>query len=361
MRGVYLPGDRRVDVRSVPDPEPGHGQVLLRPRASTICGSDLRAIYREHLGTGPEAYRDVVAGHEPCGDVVALGPGCTRVREGERVVVYHISGCGLCDECRRGYHISCTSSQRRAYGWQRDGGHADLMVADERDLLTLPDSLTHLDGACVACGFATAYEALARAGVSGADTVLVTGLGPVGLAAGLLARALGSAQIVGTDPNADRRKLAEFTSAVDHAPPGDDDLRDLLGDGASVAVECSGSGAGRVTAVRHTARWGRCVLVGEGPDLALDASRDVIHRQLTLIGSWVSSTVRTGELLGLLDRWRLHPERIVTDRFPLEEAERAYRVADEGAAGKVGLVMNGLDGTHGTDGMDGIDERGSTS
>jgi threonine dehydrogenase-like Zn-dependent dehydrogenase len=351
VRGVYLPGDRRVDVRTVPDPEPGHGQVLLRPRASTICGSDLRAIYREHLGTGPEAYQDVVAGHEPCGDVVALGPGCTRVREGDRVVVYHISGCGQCDACRRGYQISCTSSLRRAYGWQRDGGHADLLVADERDLLPLPDSLTHLDGACVACGFATAYEALARAGVSGADIVLVTGLGPVGLAAGLLARALGSVLVVGTDPNADRRKLAESTSAVDHAPPGDD-LRDLLGDGADVAVECSGSGAGRVTAVRNTARWGRCVLVGEGPDLTLDASHDVIHRQLTLIGSWVSSTARMGELLVLLDRWGLHPGRIVTDRFPLEEAERAYRVADEGAAGKVGLVMNGPDHR---------DERGSTS
>jgi threonine dehydrogenase-like Zn-dependent dehydrogenase len=351
VRGVYLPGDRRVDVRTVPDPEPGHGQVLLRPRASTICGSDLRAIYREHLGTGPEAYQDVVAGHEPCGDVVALGPGCTRVREGERVVVYHISGCGQCDECRRGYQISCTSSLRRAYGWQRDGGHADLMVADERDLLRLPDSLTHLDGACVACGFATAYEALARAGVSGADSVLVTGLGPVGLAAGLLARALGSALVVGTDPNADRRKLAESMSAVDHATPGDD-VRDHLGDGADVVVECSGSGAGRVTAVRHTARWGRCVLVGEGPALTLDASHDVIHRQLTLIGSWVSSTVRMGELLVLLDRWGLHPERIVTDRFSLEDAERAYSIADEGAAGKVGLVMNGPDHR---------DERGSTS
>jgi threonine dehydrogenase-like Zn-dependent dehydrogenase len=351
VRGVHLPGDRRVDVRTVPDPEPAHGQVLLRPRASTICGSDLRAIYREHLGTGPEAYQDVVAGHEPCGDVVALGPGCTRVREGDRVVVYHISGCGQCDECRRGYQISCTSSLRRAYGWQRDGGHADLMVADERDLLRLPDSLTYLDGACVACGFVTAYEALARAGVSGADTVLVTGLGPVGLAAGLLAHALGSTLVVGTDPNADRRKLAESTSAVAHATPGDD-LRDLLGDGAGVAVECSGAGAGRATAVRHTARWGRCVLVGEGPDLTLDASHDVIHRQLTLIGSWVSSTVRMGELLALLDRWGLHPERIVTDRFPLEDAERAYRVADEGAAGKVGLVMNAAGHS---------DERGSTS
>ena len=69
MRGVYLPGERRVELREVPDPVPGEGQLVLRMRASTICGSDLRAIYREHLGTGPEAYTGVVAGHEPCGEV----------------------------------------------------------------------------------------------------------------------------------------------------------------------------------------------------------------------------------------------------------------------------------------------------
>jgi threonine dehydrogenase-like Zn-dependent dehydrogenase len=339
VRGVYLPGGSRVDLREVADPMPGHGQVLLRPRASTICGSDLRAIYREHLGTGPEAYQDVVAGHEPCGEVVETGPGCVRTGPGDRVVVYHVSGCGLCDDCRRGYQVSCTSPQRRAYGWQRDGGHADLMVADERDLLPLPDSLSFLDGACVACGFATAYEALCRVGVSGADVVLVTGLGPVGLAAGLLAHALGATLVVGTDPSAERRKLAEEVGAVDHSGDGDEALHHLPGIGADVAVECSGAGGARSFAVQHTARWGRCVLVGEGPDLSLDASRDLIHRQLTLVGSWVSSTVRMAELLRLLDHRGLHPERVVTDRFELAEAELAYRVADSGARGKVGLVM----------------------
>jgi len=352
VRGVYLPGGSRVDLREVPDPVPGHGQVLLRPRASTICGSDLRAIYREHLGTGPEAYQDVVAGHEPCGEVVETGAGCVRARPGDRVVVYHISGCGLCDECRRGYQISCTSPQRRAYGWQRDGGHADLMVADERDLLPLPDSLSYLDGACVACGFATAYEALCRVGVSGADVVLVTGLGPVGLAAGLLARALGSPLVVGTDPSAERRKLAEVTSAVHQTAPGEggsaggsSELPDLPAAGADVAVECSGAGIGRSFAVQHTARWGRCVLVGEGPDIALDASRDLIHRQLTLVGSWVSSTGRMADLLRLLDRWGLHPERVVTDRFGLADAALAYRTADSGARGKVGIVMDAKEST----------------
>jgi threonine dehydrogenase-like Zn-dependent dehydrogenase len=92
---AYLPGNRNVDLRYVPNPVPAEGQVLLAMKASTICGSALRAIYREHLGEGPEAYQNVVGGHEPAGQVIALGPGVTDLDLGDRVVVYHISGCGL--------------------------------------------------------------------------------------------------------------------------------------------------------------------------------------------------------------------------------------------------------------------------
>ena len=145
-------------------------------RASTICGSDLRAIYREHLGTGPEAYQGVIAGHEPAGEIVEVGPDCRRFRVGDRVALYHIAGCGVCHDCRSGYMISCTSPRRAAYGWQRDGGHADFILADESTCVLLPDALSYLDGACVACSFGTAYEALCRANVSGRDAVLVVGL-----------------------------------------------------------------------------------------------------------------------------------------------------------------------------------------
>jgi threonine dehydrogenase-like Zn-dependent dehydrogenase len=86
MTGVRLPGDSTVEHVRVEVPEPGHGQVLPAMRASSICGSDIRAIHREHLGTGPEAHQGVLAGHEPCGQVVAVGPGTRRLRPGDRVV-----------------------------------------------------------------------------------------------------------------------------------------------------------------------------------------------------------------------------------------------------------------------------------
>ena len=346
MRGVFLPGARRVVLDDVPVPAPGHGQVLVRMRASAICGSDIRAIYREHLGTGPEAYRGVIAGHEPCGEIVETGPGCRRFAAGDRVLVYHISGCGLCAECRRGYMISCESPLRAAYGWQRDGGHADYLLADEATCIALPDELSFVDGACVACGFGTAYEAVCRAGVSGRDAVLVTGLGPVGMAVGLLARALGAWLVVGLEVAAERVGLARDAGAVDHAFAADDDaperVRELTGgEGCDVSFDCSGSPAARVTALRATRRWGRSVMVGEGNRLEIDVSEMLIHRQLTVHGSWVTSVGRMEELTSLLVRWGLRPERVVTDRFALDDADAAYRLADGGTAGKVAVVMDG--------------------
>lgn len=344
MRGVILPGQRNVEIREFAVPQAGHGQVHIEMKASSICGSDLRAIYREHLGTGPEAYQNVIAGHEPCGVIVAVGPGCKRFEVGDRVVVYHIGGCGVCNDCREGYMISCTSSLRAAYGWQRDGGHADYLLADETACVALPDSLSFVDGALVSCGFGTVYEALTRVGVSGLDRVFVVGLGPVGMAAGLVARAMGAREIIGVDVSATRLGIAEHAGCIDHAVGSEGALEQLLeltdGYGCEVSVECSGAGAGRALAIAGTRRWGRVALVGEGPDLDdVDVSHSIIHKQLTLFGSWVTSTKHMEDLLHHLDAWRLNPERIVTHTFSLDEAAAAYRTADEGESGKVCITM----------------------
>jgi threonine dehydrogenase-like Zn-dependent dehydrogenase len=344
MRGIRLPGDSTVSPVTQEVPEPGHGQVLLAMKASSICGSDIRAIYREHLGHGPEAYQGVIAGHEPCGQVVAVGPGCRRLTEDDRVVVYHISGCGLCDQCRRGYLIGCTDPSRAAYGWQRDGGHADFLLAEEVTCLPLPDSLSYVDGALVSCGFGTAYEALLRLDVSGRDTLLVTGLGPVGLAAAMLARAMGVASVVGTDVSGERRALAVELGVVDEAveagSTAGDRLDDLTGgQGFSATLDASGNASARQLALSRTGTWGRCAFVGEGGDVGFDVSQLMIHKQVTLHGSWVTSVGHMADLLGHLDRWRLHPATTVTDTFSLEDAADAYRLADRGTAGKVVITF----------------------
>ncbi len=339
MPGVVLPGGRRVELREFEVPEPGPGQVVIRMRASSICGSDLRAIYRPHeQGEGPEAYRGVIAGHEPCGEIEAVGPGSTRFAPGDRVIVYHIAGCGLCADCRSGWMISCSSAARAAYGWQRNGGHAPYLLAEERTLVPLPQPLTFLDGAMVACGLGTAYAACRRVGVSGSDRVLVTGLGPVGIGAALLCRALG-ADVIGVETVPERRALAERLG-INVSDGREADLANRTeGRGFEVGIECSGNAEARVLALRSARRWGRVAFVGEGGTLTFDVSPIVIHPQLTLVGSWVCSLPQMEELVELLVRWDLHPEVMVTDRFALEEAEAAYRLADGGRAGKVAITF----------------------
>jgi threonine dehydrogenase-like Zn-dependent dehydrogenase len=346
MTAAYLPGNSTVELRTVPVPEPGHGEVLLRVKASTICGSDIRAIYHEHLGKGPEGYQGVIAGHEPCGQIVSTGEGCRRFGVGDRVIVYHISGCGVCNDCRRGYMISCTSEKyRRAYGWQRDGGMADYMVAEEKDLIALPNSLSYADGAQVACGFGTVYEGLEKIGIDGNHAVLITGLGPVGLAAGALCRKLGANKIIGIDVVEERMKIAIDLGLCDAVlPSGPDNVAQVKeltgGHGVERAVDCSAHQAARATAIRATRKWGRIVFIGEGGKVEFNPSPDMIHDQKTLYGSWVTSTWLMEELVERLVRWNLHPAEIITHRFALDQASDAYALMASGKCGKVAVVAD---------------------
>jgi len=343
MKAAYLPGNSTVELREVAVPSPGHGEVLIAVKASTICGSDIRCIYHEHLGKGPEGYQGVIAGHEPCGQIVEAGPGCRRFKVGDRAIVYHISGCGVCNDCRRGYMISCTNpTYRRAYGWQRDGGMAEYMIAEEKDLILLPDSLTYADGAQVACGFGTVYEGLEKIGISGNHDVLITGLGPVGLAAGALCRKLGANRIIGIDINKERMELALRLGLCDQVlASGDENVKQVLeltnGQGVERAVDCSANAEARATAIRATRKWGKMVMIGEGGTVSFNPSPDIIHDQKTIYGSWVTSTWLMEELVERLVRWNLHPETIITHRFPLEQAPEAYALMATGRCGKVAV------------------------
>ena len=127
--------------------------------------------------------------------------------------------------------------------------------------------------------------------------------------------------------------LAADGSAVDAA------LELTDGRGYEVTLDASGSGQGRVTALELTRDWGRCVFVGEGGRVDFEVSRLLIHRQVTLHGSWVTSLRHMEDLLDRLVRWDVRPERVVTDKFTLEDAAEAYRLADGGAAGKVAIVF----------------------
>ncbi|AQQ70074.1 L-threonine 3-dehydrogenase [Limihaloglobus sulfuriphilus] len=347
MKCAILPGNGTVELKEFDIPVPGHGEVLIKIKSSTICGSDIRCIYHEHLGKGPEGYQPgLIAGHEPCGQIAETGLGCRRFKKNDRVIIYHISGCGLCNDCRRGYMISCTSEKyRRAYGWQRDGGMAEFMLAEEKDLVLLPDELSYSDGAQVACGFGTVYEGLEKIGICGNDAVLITGLGPVGLASAMLCKAMGAQKIIGTEAIDERIKIAEetalFDSVLKAGPDNVEQVRALTGGmGVERAVDCSANNKARLTCIQAARKWGKIVFLGEGGTCDFQPSPDIIHDQKTIYGSWVTNIWRMEELVERLARWGIHPERLITHRFTLDKAGEAYALMASGKCGKVAVVFD---------------------
>ena len=346
MKGAILPGNSTVELKEFDIPVPGHGEVLIKMKSSTICGSDIRAIYHEHLGKGPEGYLPgMIAGHEPSGQIVETGPGCRRFKKDDRVIVYHISGCGVCNDCRRGYMISCTSEYRRAYGWQRDGGMAEYLLAEEKDLVYLPDELSYSDGAQVACGFGTVYEGLEKIGISGNDDVLITGLGPVGLATAMLSRAMGAEKIFGIEIIDDRISIAENLRLFDEVIKAGEDnvqqIKDLTGGhGVEKSVDCSANNQARLVCIQATRKWGKIAFIGEGSTVEFQPSRDIIHDQKTIYGSWVTTIWRMEELVERLVRWKIKPEKLITHRFNLGDAGNAYSLMASGKCGKVAVVFD---------------------
>lgn len=335
MRGVVFLGDQQLELREFPDPLPGPGEVVVRIGASGLCGSDLHA-YR---ATGKQSH---ISGHEPCGSVAAVGPGVADWNVGDRVIVHHYSGCGICRYCRIGYDQLCLRGHR-TYGFGSHGSNADLLLVPARCLVRLPDELSYVEGAAIACGTGTAYTALKRLDVSGRDTLAIYGQGPVGLSATLLGKAMG-ARVVAVDLSATRLELASDLGADVVINPMETEpvqaIRDLThGEGADATLDCSASPTARAQAVRSARVFGRACFVGEGGTVTLEPSPDIIHRHLTLYGSWTFPSVGLEECAHwVVDRGVPLP-RLITHRFRLEQADEAFRTFAGGATGKCVFVL----------------------
>jgi len=340
MRGVVFLGERQLELRQFPDPSPGPREVVVEIRASGMCGSDIPP-YRAPRG----AARDIIRGHEPCGVIVARGAGVTEEEApiGRRVMVHHYSGCGACKHCRVGYTQMCLYGHE-VYGSTTHGGHGDYILVHPYMLVPLIDELSFEEGAAVSCGTGTAYLALKRLDVSGRDTLAVFGQGPVGLSATMLAKAMG-ARVVAIDFSPERLKLAaEFGADVTINPAQTDPVaavRDLThGEGAETALDCTGQPEARVQAVKCAAIWGRVCFVGEGNTATFDVSPDIIHKQLTIYGSWTFSAVGQAECARFIADRKLPLSQLITHRYPLEAAADAYRLFDAQTTGKVVFVRS---------------------
>ncbi len=348
MLGAVFLGNRRIEIRRFPDPTPGPGEVVIRMKASGMCGSDLK-FYRsppgeaqKALGLGGDA-EPFIAGHEPCGVIEARGPGVSE-REtptGQRVMDHHYAGCGVCPHCRLGWSQLCRAGIT-VYGVTANGGHAEYLKVPVRTLVPLPDELSFAEGAAVACGTGTAYAALRRMHLAGGATLAVFGQGPVGLSATLIGAKMG-ARVIAVETNEERLGLAKGFGAdsVVNASKEDPEkaLRDLTrGEGVDLALDCTGAASARLSAVRAAKTWGTVCFVGEGGEVTLDVSRDMLRKQLTLVGSWTFSAMGMGECARFIADNGIKLERIFTHRWGLEQADEAYRVFDAQSSGK-GVIL----------------------
>lgn len=344
MRGAVFTGNRTIELQQFPDPSPGPGEVVIEIKASGMCGSDLK-FYRAApgemqkalgLGDGGEA---IIAGHEPCGVVAAVGAGVSerQARIGQRVMDHHYCGCGVCGHCREGWSQLCREGFV-VYGVTGHGAHAKYMKVPARTLVALPDALSFKTGAAISCGTGTAYSALRRMSISGRDTLAVFGQGPVGLSATQLAVAMG-ARVIALDTNAERRALAARFGA-DHVldPMSDDPVDALLeltaGVGVDFALDCSSAESARSAALRATRTWGTVCFVGEGGSVNIDVSNDMIRRQLTLIGSWTFSTVIQEECARFVAERNIDVDALFSHEYKLEQIVEAYELFDSQSTGK---------------------------
>ena len=348
MRGVVFLGDRKLELRDFPDPTPGPGEVVIAIKASGMCGSDLhpyRAVGNAaaSLGLGGSG-GPIIAGHEPCGVIVARDPGVGEGEApiGQRVMNHHYKGCGVCKHCRVGWSQLCPHGIT-VYGMTGHGGHAQYLVAPARTMVPLPEPLSFEEGAAVSCGTGTAWGALRRLDVSGRDTLAVFGQGPVGLSATMLGRAMG-ARVIAVDVSPERLGLAREFGAEDAIDARTADpvaaIRELThGEGAEATLDCTGHPDGRLGAVRSAAIWGRVGFVGEGGTLTIDVSKELLRKQLTLHASWTFSAVGQWECARWIAERRIPLGRIFTHRFGLDEADAAYRLFDTQTTGKGVFVL----------------------
>ncbi|MEI2774894.1 MAG: zinc-binding dehydrogenase [Tetrasphaera sp.] len=351
MRGVVFRGNRELEILDFEDPTPGPDDVVLEIKASGLCGSDLKFYrdppeealkalgFKDFASRGLTDIPKIVAGHEPCGVVAAVGSNvdASAFAVGDRVMQFHYKGCGVCDPCRTGWTQMCVRGAT-IYGATANGGHANLMLAPASTLVHLPDEVSFSAGAAIACGTGTAYGALRRGGVTAADTVVISGMGPIGLSAVQFAVAMG-ARTIAVDISDEKLATAQRFGAHEVVNSGTTDpveaIRSLTGGrGATVAIEASGAPVARVSTTRALARWGRIVLVGLGGGIELDVSPDIVIKQISILGSYTFSIVGMRECAQFVADHSIDVDALFTDRWRIDDAAQAYVEFDKQTRGK---------------------------
>jgi len=325
MRSVVIDAPGSVRVENRPDPVlPGVDGAVVAVTATAICGSDL------HFYEGDYPLVDAVPlGHEAIGTVVEVGPEVTSVRAGDRVMVSSVAGCGHCAGCATTDPIRCHSGPQIFGSGMLGGAQSELLAVPGADfqLARIPEGISVEQALLLTDNLATGWAAALRADIPLGGTVAVTGLGAVGLCAGISALFLGAATVLGIDPVSQRRDRAATFGMTPAAPSTTAAAMELTGGrGVDAVIDAVGSDTTMADALTAVRAGGTVSVVGVHdlqpfPFPALAA----LLRSVTLRMTTAPVQQTWPQLVPLLQSGRLNVDGIFTTEMALDDAADAYR------------------------------------
>ncbi len=322
------PGEGRVELVDLPVPEPGPGQVLLKVRSASICGTDLHILE----GAFPKVRPPVTLGHEFAGEVARLGPGVRGWQEGDRVTCEsEAHSCGGCSYCQAGQTNLCP--QRLAHGYSLDGGMAQYVLVRHDALHRLPGSVSFQQGALCEPLAVAVHAVLELDPPAPGQSVLVTGPGPIGLLVlAVLVMTGAEVTVAGTSHDQSRLEVARAMGAKQVVMADRQELAQVAGEcaggeGFSRAWECSGAPAALNAAMECLRRQGSIIQVGLSGGLApVDLDRLTL-KELRLVGAFAHNHATWERTMELMAQGRLDAALVISGEFPLSQWERAFDLA----------------------------------
>jgi L-iditol 2-dehydrogenase len=346
MRAAVYRGKGSVVVETVPVPVIGVGEVLIRVAACGICGTDLKKIEYGFVAA-PQIF-----GHEVSGTVVAVGAGVTKWKLGDRVMSFHHVPCGSCFYCERRLFSQCPGYKKVGLtaGFDPNGGGFAQFVrampwVAERGMVAIPDDIS-FDEASFIEPVNTCIKAVEKARVAAGETVVVMGLGPIGLLLAMLSK-LDDATVIGSDPMPERRAKSLSLGLDFTVDPRAGRLREEIkshtnGRGADVvlvAVPIPGALTDALSLVRP---GGRVLLFAQNdPQMKIEFPAAAVGvEEKEILGSYSAAIDRADEAAKLIFTRKLPVSKLISHRFSLEDMDRALKLAARPVGDSLKVVIH---------------------